>query len=78
MKEKSLPKEDDLQELDMENFCLPELGKGQTNAVFNSLRILCNYMYDYFEVQKDGKDFVYCQKDEETGKVIKVTIREEK
>lgn len=37
-----------------------------------------NYMYDYFEVQKDGKDFVYCQKDEETGKVIKVTIREEK
>lgn len=41
MKEKSLPNEDDLQELDMENFCLPELGKGQTNAVFNSLRILC-------------------------------------
>lgn len=78
MKEKSLPNEDDLQELDMENFCLPELGKGQTNAVFNSLRILCNYMYDYFEVQKDEKDFVYCQKDEETGKVIKVTIREEK
>lgn len=78
MKEKSLPKEDDLQELDMENFCLPGLRKGQTNAVFNSLRILCNYMYDYFEVQKDGKDFVYCQKDEETGKVIKVTIREEK
>lgn len=35
-------------------------------------------MYDYFEVQKDEKDFVYCQKDEETGKVIKVTIREEK
>lgn len=35
-------------------------------------------MYDYFEAQKDGKDFVYCQKDEETGKVIKVTIHEEK
>ena len=78
MKERSIPKEDDLQELDMENFCLPELGKGQINAVFNSLRILCSYMYDYFEVQKDGKDFVYCQKDEETGKVIKVTIHEEK
>lgn len=76
MKEKSLPKEEDLQELGMET--LPGLGKGQTNAVFNSLRILCNYMYDYFEVQKDGKDFVYCQKDEETGKVIKVTIREKK
>lgn len=78
MKEKSILKKDDLQELDMENFCLPGLGKGQTNAVFNSLRILCNYMYDYFEVQKDGKDFVFRQKDEETGKVIKVTIHEEK
>lgn len=75
---KSVPKKEDLQELDMENFCLPGLGKGQTNVVFNSLRNICRYMYDYFEAQKDGKDFVYCQKDEETGKVIKVTIHEEK
>ena len=78
MKEKSLTRQEDLQELDMENFCFPGLGKGQTNAVFNSLQILCRYMYDYFEVQKDRKDFVYCQKDGETGKVIKVTIHEEK
>lgn len=75
---KGVPKKEDLQELDMESFCLSGLGKGQTNVVFNSLRNLCRYMYDYFEAQKDGKDFVYCQKDEETGKVIKVTIHEEK
>lgn len=73
-----VPRKEDLQELDMESYCLPGLGKGQTNVVFNSLRNLCRYMYDYFEAQKDGKDFVYCQKDEETGKVIKVTIHEEK
>lgn len=74
---KDIPKKEDLEELDMESYCLPGLGKGQTNAVFNSLRNLCRYMYDYFETQKDGKDFVYCQKDEETGQVIKVTISKE-
>lgn len=71
------PKKEDLEELDMESFCLPGLGKGQTNGVFNSLRNLCTYMYNFFEANNDGKDFVYCQKNEETGEVIKVTVYRE-
>ena len=31
------PKKEDLEELDMESFCLPGLGKGQTKAVFRIL-----------------------------------------
>lgn len=54
---KGIPKKEDLQELDMKNFCLPGLGKGQTNVVFNNLRNLCRYMYDYFEAQKGWKGF---------------------
>lgn len=61
-------------ELDMNTYQLPGLDKPSTNGVFNCLNMLCKYMETFFEVNNDGKDFIFKQMDEETGKVITITI----
>ena len=65
---------EDQKELDMETYQLPGLDKPSTNGVFNCLNALCKYMETFFEVNNDGKDFVFKQIDEKTGKTITITI----
>ena len=65
---------EDQKELDMEAYQLPGLDKPSTNGVFNCLNALCKYMETFFEVNNDGKDFVFKQIVEKTGKTITITI----
>ena len=60
--------------IDMDTYQLPGLDKPSTNGVFNCLNALCKYMETFFEVNNDGKDFIFKQIDEKTGKIITITI----
>lgn len=60
--------------IDMDTYQLPGLDKPSTNGVFNCLNALCKYMETFFEVNNDGKDFIFKQVDEKTGKIITITI----
>lgn len=60
--------------IDMDTYQLPGLDKPSTNGVFNCLNALCKYIETFFEVNNDGKDFIFKQVDEKTGKIITITI----
>lgn len=60
--------------IDMDTYQLPGLDKPSTNGVFNCLNALCKYMETFFEVNNDGKDFIFKQVNEKTGKIITITI----
>jgi hypothetical protein len=60
--------------IDIDTYQLPGLDKPSTNGVFNCLNALCKYMETFFEVNNDGKDFIFKQVNEKTGKTITITI----
>ena len=72
------PNEKDMEKLDMENYTIPGLDKPATNAVFNCLNYLCHYIRDFFEAEKEGKDFVYNHAFEDIDEVLTVTIKRTK
>lgn len=75
---KQLADREDLEKLDMESFTLPGLDKNATNAVFNSLRYLCTYLYPFFEAQGDNKAFVYNHQFDDIQEILKVTVERQK
>ena len=64
--------------IDIDTYQLPGLDKPSTNGVFNCLNALYKYMETFFEVNNDGKDFIFKQVDEKTGKTITITIVQSK
>lgn len=66
-----------MEKLDMKNYALPNMSKEDSNAIFNCLHILCEKMETFFNVNNDGKDFVYDCVNQETGNTITVRISKE-